>query len=643
MNAPAMTGSHHSPWIAVLLSACFEPQFHQPICGPNGECPSGLQCASHTVCLSSLDVSESWVFAPGEFASPGYAVRDMTLEPSGSLTPNAYSYGGLVGHGLQGTKLWAHGDTSWTAIDGLASSGAGLWRGERVTPGGLLDYLGVAEDTAMTIWFEGEVWLELGSSETLQLTANDVAFVELARPGTTSYTRVVEGNATASVATPETGWYPIRIGLASSDRATASFELLHSDAGGAAIPWSRDRLRARTSELSGALRTVFGGQVLASSASEPTPISHIEDGDLLPPTAFTPLPQGTGSTDNWSARYAGQVYIAQPGPYALQITSDDGNRGRLGAVSGETSWASGAGNASAVTEVSAELDTGWNDIIVDYNQLSGGSALHVQLAGPDARSAEVPRDRLRPVEPAGDRLALGIDPTGYPIADGGGPANPATATIPVAGYPGEVVTAIDVTYEILGFTTTFEFDLETPATAAGPGTRLNLGHAIRGSGLPGFFVTTLQISRDKTPSLAALLGGPAGGAWKLHAYDTVADGNNGALVIAQITLHTTGGPERVARSAAWTSPVRTLPGSVDLVTGATWDARLPDGAGIELQIRTCQRPDCSDGAWISAAAQQAPILISGGRYLQLRVTLTSDGVREPELHALAIHYLRAPG
>ena len=42
---------------------------------------------------------------------------DMTVDGSrSSLTPNGYTYGGLIVHGVAGTRLWTHGDTAWRYV-----------------------------------------------------------------------------------------------------------------------------------------------------------------------------------------------------------------------------------------------------------------------------------------------------------------------------------------------------------------------------------------------------------------------------------------------------------------------------------------------------------------------------------------------
>src|SRR6476619_7388012 len=62
-----------------------------------------------------------------DFAAMGSIAYDMTIEARGSLTPAAYTYGGLVAHGLQGMALWTHADTSWAKLESMTPTGVALW------------------------------------------------------------------------------------------------------------------------------------------------------------------------------------------------------------------------------------------------------------------------------------------------------------------------------------------------------------------------------------------------------------------------------------------------------------------------------------------------------------------------------------
>jgi subtilisin-like proprotein convertase family protein len=570
---------------------------------------------------------------------------DMTFDAvRGSLTPNAYSYGGLIAHGLAGQHLWDAGQTTWMSPASANAAVAGLWRGDRLGAGADATYLDGSTDATMTVWFEGEVWLDAASTESFGLAADAVAFVDLAQPGTTTFSRVVANSnpaspTTAAVATPVTGWYPIRVGFANND-GMLSFAFTHSDtAAGPQLAWSRDRLRARGSELSGALRTVFFRQILGGGDVNRLPISHVDDGTLLQATFPDPALQGApASNDNWSARYAAQVYIAQPGSYTLKVTSDDGHELWFGGQTKSPNWAFNSPTPGTSSTVTATLAAGWNDLIVDYNQLTSNRKLAVQLTGGQL-TAEIPRTLLRPVEPAFDRLAFGADDGSHLAQDNGGPNNPATAVMVVGAYAGttqEMVTAIDVDYEVNSpHWNELRIDLESPTK------RVNIAS---GNGVPnGDSLGQTSIPAGTGGQLGMLLGGPASGTWKLHVYDVQDSGNTGdsTLKSVRLTLHISGGPDKIARSASWTSQVIDATSNVIAIDGITWQARVPDGAGVQVRLRGCQQASCSDGpAWPGPVTSGMPFAIVPARYLQLRVDLTSDGSHEPELQSLTVPFRR---
>jgi len=62
------------------------------------------------------------------------------------------------------------------------------------------------------------------------------------------------------------------------------------------------------------------------------PVQQLQATSLLAATQFAPPLQGsvvdtTGSVDDaldWSARWAGQLYVTTPGAYTVRVNSDDG-------------------------------------------------------------------------------------------------------------------------------------------------------------------------------------------------------------------------------------------------------------------------------------------------------------------------------
>jgi subtilisin-like proprotein convertase family protein len=531
-------------------------------------------------------------------------------------------------------SLWAPGNTSWSNLTRPAT-GAGLWAGEEIKNGVRTDYLGVFGDATMTLWLEGEVWLDASPNQAFKVNGDAVGFVELASPGTTAFAKIAE-DATVAVPTTSPGWYPVRIGFSNND-GTFDFTFTHSDDGGAQVPWTRDRLRARTSELNGALRTVFGHQILGGGQNGMPPVLHFEQSDLLHTTSLSPPPQGAGN-DDWSAHYLGQIYIVQGGDYALQITSDDGNRGRLGATTDQLHWVRDEGIGAPplpIKQYPATLAAGWNDLTVDYNQVAGMRSLRVQIQGPDFPGVvDVPRDRLRPVELAEDRLAFGADETNRNVNNGGGAGNPTTDTMTVAGYAAETVGSIELSYQINSSRwSSLKVDLETPG-----GTRVTL--ADPGALQNGDHVLQFTIPATDTSSLATLLGGPAKGDWKLRVYDVnPGGGGNSTLESAQLTLHTQGGPDKVARSATWTSVPIDAGGNLVAIDGITWVERAPMEASVKVQFRACQQANCSDDPpWSSPVTSGSGANVAPQRYLQLRVEMASNGTLEPELRSLAVVY-----
>jgi subtilisin-like proprotein convertase family protein len=212
----------------------------------------------------------------------------------------------------------------------------------------------------------------------------------------------------------------------------------------------------------------------------------------------------------------------------------------------------------------------------------------------------------------------------------------------VSGSIGETVTSIDVTFEVDSpHWDQLKVDLETPG-----GIRAVIRNTV--NGLPDgdqVAEVTVPLGAPPTPGTpGVLLGGPVNGVWKLHVYDILTT-TGGAITLesAKLTLHTTGGPEKVARTATWTSPVLDGQTNVFAIDSATWDERVPDGATLDVHVRTCQQADCSDGTWSAPVTKATPFSVTPGRYVQLRVDMTSNGVLEPELQSLNVTYRRDPG
>ncbi|HEX3761488.1 MAG TPA: hypothetical protein VHW23_22480, partial [Kofleriaceae bacterium] len=273
-------------------------------------------------------------------------------------------------------------------------------------------------------------------------------------------------------------------------------------------------------------------------------------------------------------------------------------------------------------------------------QVDGKHSLHVQLTGPDRTQVEIPAGQLRPVEPAGDRLVPSFDDAMHTIHDAttAAPGAPGIATFDIAGYTGETVNAIDVTFFV---TAVHPEQLKAELVAPGGAPIQIRGHNQIDTDAQGAQVT---IASDAQGALASLLKGPAAGRWQLIVTDDVAMGGGGdsQLVSAKLTLHTQGGPDKIAKQASWRSkPIDTTTQAI-AIDSVTWQPRVPNGSSASVLVGTCQQADCSDVQWSGAVDPGKALGIVPGRYLQLRVDLTSDGTHEPELSSLAVQYRRNP-
>lgn len=561
---------------------------------------------------------------------------DMTIEPRGSLTPDGFVYGGLIGRGVQGTKLWDHGETNWFAKTATATpNGAGLWPGITLTTAGDLRYLGIATKGANSIWFEGEIFLVSGQNETLRLIGNDVAYADLAQPGSATYTQILESNQDVVVPVTTTGWYPIRIGWADGDNA-GGFDFQRSTVDGFAA-WPRNRMRAPARELAGTIRTVFFRQMFGggNATLDQPPVTSIDASNLLGQTSFDPPLQGSPTVDvvDWSARWAGQIYASAEGTYTLQVDSDDGHRIVVGTGAPvQSHFARGERSDSSTSMASALLVEGWNDFVVDYNDVDDTMSLAVKIVdapGTELDNAAVPKALLRPVEPRGDRLATKsvTKNFGTPVVDDLGVFK--TVPLTINGFDGESVTAVDLTVR---FTTQHVEQLVLQLTRPGGTPVVLQNHVGTGGG------TLIRQFHGLDPNL---IGQAANGNWIFGIADDVAGGNTTQLVEVHLTLHTSGGPEQVALASSWSSPILDTHAQLFSIESIMRDVRAPTGSAVTVHMRSCDAADCSDAEFGDAIGDQPPALAQR-RYVQVQVQMTCDGTHEPELRELAIVYKVTP-
>src|SRR5262245_59703014 len=164
--------------VLVFVAAC---GFHRLEGSGDVDAPPMFDDAGREIVNWTLDESR-------DFTRPGSQLVDMSVEPWGSLSPGDYFYGVSLGRAAssavyspsanESTLVWAPGNIA----------GTGGWDAADFVPGPPPAQFGITGND-FTIWLEGEMFLAAGTSQ-LRLSADDIAFLELAPPHTIAFERV---------------------------------------------------------------------------------------------------------------------------------------------------------------------------------------------------------------------------------------------------------------------------------------------------------------------------------------------------------------------------------------------------------------------------------------------------------------------
>jgi hypothetical protein len=614
-------------WVTVVsLGALCACNFHDGVTPGSIDAPVMLDDAGHEV--------RTWSFDTGAEFATAAATNHLTIDaPRGSITEAGFVHGSLLMFGHDAAAAFTTADPPeaivWDKIAPLAPSGVTMWPGVDIVAGDDLRFAGVADPAMFTTWFAGDVYLAPGT-HTFQIDADGVGLLEISLDR--SFARVATATnsvATGTVTVTDAAWYPMRIGWTN---ATGPYHLAirHAVGTGALAPLARDELRAHGSDVSGLLRWVYfrqmyGGGQQGFYGGSPlpqviqTPFLPLKDLDAAPPLG------APADSDGWSARHVGQIYITMAGTYKFHLHCDDGHQVRMGSGIVDTNgWNAGGGVIDDRT-IQANLVEGWNDLILDYNQVGGMASLALDVIDgpdPDLVGHPVPADRLRPVESRADRVTTLTGPAAAL------PNNSATytdETLTFNGPVGEVATSADIAIDVSGDQNQMLMRFRTPDNNE---VALS-GHSTQ-TGLRYFHQTY------SNPLAAA-------GTWVVRLRDDTPGSNTGAAINGvYVTVHTKSGPDQVAKSATWLSPVLDHGTRLFSVDDIVWTERVPAGGqGAQVFLRTCDTADCSDNpAWGTALAQHAMPVLEARRYMQAKIALTSDGTTETELQSFAVTYKR---
>ena len=611
-------------WWALALLGC---SFHSnsgatgDAAGVAVDAPPMFDDAGHELRKIIFDTAASW-------NDVGAELFDTSVDPWGSITQAGYAYGGIIAHGST-MKLWdpadLDADLTWEpAVSAATSVGVGLWPGKDINNGDNLGGFGIANaGGTFSMWLEGEIQLADGANA-LAFAAGEIGFLDIAPPHTHDFTQVAtsrNGSTTAATYTAAgAGWYPFRIGFTHTANSYA-LKLQIANRG-----LVRTDIRTRGDQVPGLMRTVFDHQMIGSQ----TTVAQVDENDAIN-TTFAALPPGAPGNDNWSARWAGQVYIMIPGSFQLQATSDDGN---AMSVAGSTvkadHWDYGDGHAGSQTTVTAALDQGWRDIVLDFNQVNGPKSMALMVAsGPELAGMNLPKARLRSVEPRGNRLVTAADLSMHTIRDNSTTGGVSMVTL--VADPTEVPNQLDMLVHANDpHSNQLKFVVTNPAGVTmtinptnNPGDNDQIFH----------FTVTSQ----------TFLGATVAGTWTMTVTDTsgAQGGGDSQLLGFYVTMHTQTGLDQIAPQAMWrwTGDLTTSVASIDDID---WTERVPTaGTAAMVQIRSCDMARCADNPpWSDPLTRHVAPEIAMKRYLQIQVTMTSDGTSESEVDSLTLAYRR---
>ncbi len=592
---------------ALLTTAhagCYSPevQYGIPCAEVTHACPTGQECDLITNTCQPPLVMQTWRDdSAADFSADGPVLVDATIEPNGAVGPMPYLTGRVRFTGVQGARVPADPTTAvWTEVASGPVTGRGFSDLHVDYGTAIPDGLGLVAGDDVTILVEGELALDATGMWRFELTANDAGFLEIAAPGTDTFTPVVaDADATTlgSYAVTTAGWHRFR--AAFSDASTAMDFRVRYDAPGGSMAMrdvTSDMMRTRVDDLAGYIADGFEEVWLIRHRA-----STLVDGGLdhvIPDNAY-----GIRIGATWSMRWSGQMLIETAGDYAFHLTAHHGAR----------LWIDGASLADNMGSTDTDattspvtLEPGWHDVVVDVMRFSdateGAIALTV-ASGPALAGQTVPV--IRPVLGRGVRFAATSSSAITAIPDGATVSRSLTLDLPANMTPISIDTLFEIDHPVIG---QVSIVLDPPVGANI--TQLAAGD-ITGAG---------EFQRFRSVPAA-----DAGATWTWTAGDSDADTAVGDLTGTGVTLVCSGGIAPFPTSYHYESSVRTVGFGGDVVSLGAVRWQLRQGTTANVYFRTCELKDaCSAEPWTEVANGAVP-MVPARTFVQYAVDFTSDG------------------
>ncbi|MGE3763027.1 MAG: PA14 domain-containing protein, partial [Kofleriaceae bacterium] len=313
--------------IAIVVAGCARAGNEAPTDGGNADVAPTDDAGVDGPPSDAMPTARTWRDdAAADFAMG--TVTSAVIETPGSIVSSAYYTGGLLWRASNAMTFETGAGTTWAQVSAFAPTNK-----IAVTRSTSLSFfadtppsVGLTDPDTFSMWFEGEVFLDAGTT-TFEMLVDDHGFVELAPSPTAAFQRVASCDwptaASGAFTVAAAGWYPIR--FAASEGAGESLIQLRAQGPGLPVlaPIPRHRLRATMNGIVGMVESGFDdGHLLGD-------VEHTIDQVTPANTDWNvgnPGDLGMTASDDFSVRWSGQLRIDVAGSYTFRYVTDDGQR-----------------------------------------------------------------------------------------------------------------------------------------------------------------------------------------------------------------------------------------------------------------------------------------------------------------------------
>jgi hypothetical protein len=609
-----------------VLVACYSPSPAAGLpCTSDRQCPDGQVCSPTEVCVASGSVHALDDDAgDGDFDDDGVTLENAILSRRGQVESAPWMNHGLRVVSIDRAVFGDPATVTWDELIAEKITGQGYlysasigWSDTGTPPG-----LALTAGTDVTLLLEGQIFLDTGTWK-LELRADDLGFVDLAEPGSSTYRRVMtttfSSTALGTYDAKVAGWYPVR--MAMTNRNLAGNISLRG-ATGISVPTIFDASRLRAAvppEARGLVMDAFDSPSLLHFRSA------MVSGNILDLTygANPPPDSGISTATAYSVRWAGQFYVERIVDGFTLTTEGGGHRVW---VDGQLLGDRLAAPSATSTLVALGLTPGWHDLVIDLEKrIIGNTALRITGITGD-QNAFSP-ENLRPVVAPAQRWlsARNTQTTSTLIPE------PPAALTRLLALPSIAGTASAVNIE-LAVEHTAQAELSLAARSNGVSRILAAAGTLAGAGFAR--VRFALNPRD--------FGVSPGSSWLLTVADNTAMMGTGDLREVSVSVEyaaTSSASLPFAPVTTFISAPRNLQDGVVAFGRMMWKLRDDNGVTVAVSVRSGATAEaCLAAEWQPVDATGHTTAVPAGRFVQYRVAMTTSGLIAAALDRFTLEY-----